>query len=52
MNGNRTVDHREIADISYDFDENETGVETDIGDFLDPLYPYWLKALRPSSIAQ
>lgn len=35
LNGNRTVDHREIADIAYDFDENETGVETDMGDFLD-----------------
>ncbi|MBO5018164.1 MAG: hypothetical protein J6C56_04805 [Alistipes sp.] len=35
LNGDRTVDHREIADIAYDFDENETGVETDMGDFLD-----------------
>lgn len=35
LNGDRTVDHREIADIAYDFDENETGVKTDLGDFLD-----------------
>ncbi len=35
LNGGRTVDHREIEDIAYDFDENETGVKTDLGDFLD-----------------
>ena len=35
LNGRRTVDHREIEDIDYDFDENETGVKTDLGDFLD-----------------
>ena len=35
LNGSRTVDHREISDIAYDFDENETGINTDLGDFLD-----------------
>ena len=35
LNGGRTVDHREIEDIAYDFDGNETGVKTDLGDFLD-----------------
>ena len=35
LNGQRSVDHRAISEIAYDFDENETGVETDLGDFLD-----------------
>lgn len=35
LNGDRTVDHREIADIAYDNDDNETGINTDLGDFLD-----------------
>lgn len=35
LNGDRTVDHREIADIAYDSDDNDTGVTTDLGDFLD-----------------
>lgn len=35
LNGRRTVDHRQIQDIAYDFDDNETGIETNIGDFLD-----------------
>lgn len=35
LNGRRSVDHRAIQDIAYDFDENETGVKTDLGDFLD-----------------
>lgn len=35
LNGHRYVDHRAIQEIAYDFDENETGVETDMGDFLD-----------------
>ncbi len=35
LNGDRTVDHREIADIAYDNDDNETGIKTDLGDFLD-----------------
>lgn len=30
LNGNRTVDHREIEDVAYDFDENETGVLEEI----------------------
>lgn len=35
LNGDRTVDHREISDIAYDNDDNETGISTDLGDFLD-----------------
>ena len=35
LNGDRTVDHREISDIAYDADDNETGISTDLGDFLD-----------------
>ena len=35
LNGDRTVDHREITDIAYDADDNETGIKTDMGDFLD-----------------
>jgi hypothetical protein len=35
LNGQRSVDHRAIQEIAYDFDENKTGVETDLGDFLD-----------------
>lgn len=35
LNGDRTVDHREISDIAYDADDNETGINTDLGDFLD-----------------
>jgi hypothetical protein len=35
LNGQRSVDHRAIQEIAYDFDENKTGVETDMGDFLD-----------------
>ncbi len=35
LNGDRTVDHREISDIAYDTDGNETGINTDLGDFLD-----------------
>ena len=35
LNGGRTVDHRGISDIAYDYDDNPTGVETDLGDFLD-----------------
>lgn len=35
LNGDRTVDHREIADIAYDAEDNETGIKTDLGDFLD-----------------
>lgn len=35
LNGDRTVDHRDISDIAYDADDNETGIKTDLGDFLD-----------------
>ena len=35
LNGDRTVDHREISNIAYDADDNETGINTDLGDFLD-----------------
>ena len=35
LNGDRTVDHREISDIAYDAEDNETGIKTDLGDFLD-----------------
>ncbi len=35
LNGNRTVDHRKIANIAYDAEDNETGINTDLGDFLD-----------------
>ena len=35
LNGQRSVDHRAISDIAYDFDEEPTGVTTDLGDFLD-----------------
>ncbi len=35
LNGDRTVDHRDISDIAYDADDNETGINTDLGDFLD-----------------
>lgn len=35
LNGDRTVDHRKISDIAYDADDNETGIKTDLGDFLD-----------------
>ena len=35
LDGERTVDHRGISDIAYDFDGESTGVKTDMADFLD-----------------
>lgn len=35
LNGRRSVDHRDISAIAYDFDEEPTGVKTDMADFLD-----------------
>ncbi len=33
--GSRAVDHREISDVGYDKDENETGFKTDMSDFIN-----------------
>ncbi len=35
LNGRRSVDHRAILEIADDYEGNETGVKTDMGDFLD-----------------
>lgn len=35
LRGRRATDHRGIVDIEYDFDGNETGFTTDMGDFLN-----------------